>query len=91
MRVGELVVAGAAADIVGRASELAALHELTGTTGLRVAYIHGIPGIGKSTLLRAFAADARDRGATVLVLDCREVEPTPEGFADALASAISPG
>jgi len=87
MRVGELVVAGAAADIVGRASELAALHELTGTTGLRVAYIHGIPGIGKSTLLRAFAADARDRGATVLVLDCREVEPTPEGFADALASA----
>jgi hypothetical protein len=50
--------------------------------------VHGIAGIGKSALVRAFAHDARGRGVRVLELDCREVEPTARGFLDALGSAL---
>lgn len=85
MRVGELLAARAAVEMVGRDTELAALRRLWEASGPRVAHIYGIPGIGKTTLLQAFAAEARDGGATVLWLDCREVEPTPSGFTDALA------
>lgn len=87
MKVGELLAAREAIDMVGRQGELAALHGLLETTGPRVAHVHGIPGIGKSTLLKAFSAEARSSGATVHCLDCREVEPTPDGFSDALARA----
>lgn len=85
MKVGELMAARAAGEMVGREGELAALREMLDADGPRVAHIHGIPGIGKSTLLRAFAREARAGGAAVLQLDCREVEPTPEGFTGVLA------
>src|SRR6478609_6855012 len=56
-------------QFVGREAELALLrHDLTsafaGEGGL--AFIHGDPGIGKTTLARAFALEAGHRGATVL-------------------------
>lgn len=85
MRVGELLTARAAVEMVGRHAELAALRRLWEPSGPRIAHIHGIPGIGKTTLLQAFTAQVRDDGAAVLWLDCREVEPTPNGFAGALA------
>lgn len=85
MKVGELLAAREAIDMVGRQGELVALRGLLGAAGPRVAHVHGIPGIGKSTLLKAFAAEARSGGAKVHLLDCREVEPTPGGFCDALA------
>lgn len=91
MRVGELLAARAAVDMVGRDAELAALRGMLGASGPRVAHIHGIPGIGKTTLLNAFAAEARDDGATVLWIDCHEVEPTPNGFAGAVARAADLG
>src|SRR5262249_37700138 len=53
-----------------------------------VAIVHGIAGVGKSALLRAAAHDARERGATPLLLDGRAVEPTENGFLDALGSAL---
>ena len=65
---------------VGREEELAALHSLLGREGPLVAHVHGIPGAGKSTLLARFADEARDAGATVLLMDCRLIEPTPRGF-----------
>ena len=49
--------------------------------------MHGIAGAGKTALLRAFAADAREAGAAV-VLDCRTVEPTEAGFLAALSAAL---
>ena len=49
--------------------------------------MHGLAGVGKSTLVQAFANEARDRGATVLHLDCRAIEPTERGFLSALADA----
>jgi hypothetical protein len=78
--------------LVGRDLELATLRSLLSPdSSASVAYLHGIPGIGKSHLLAAFA-DAVKHDATVLGLDCRTVEPTERGFMTALAqlAAIPP-
>ncbi len=56
---------------------------LTLEDDVRVIFLHGIPGIGKSALLRAFLSDTRDAGANVIALDCRTVEPTERGLHDA--------
>jgi hypothetical protein len=50
--------------------------------------IHGIGGIGKPTLLSAFAARAHEHGAAVIRLDCRAVEPTERGFLSELSAAV---
>ncbi len=76
-----------AAGLVGREDERAILHQLLGDGGPLVVFVHGLAGVGKSTLVQAFAVEARDRGATVLRLDCRAIEPTERGFLAALASA----
>jgi DNA-binding winged helix-turn-helix (wHTH) protein len=44
--------------------------------------------VGKSTLLQAFADEARELGATVVQIDCRSIEPTPRGFLNTLGSAV---
>jgi len=85
--IRELVEERSAA-IVGRAAEQAALVEALDDGGPLVAFIHGIAGVGKSTLLDAFAAEARAGGATVVRIDCSSIEPTERGFLDALGEAI---
>ncbi len=62
----------------GRQRELELLHEPA-----RVAFVHGIAGIGKSALLDELLAD--DIG--VARLDCRTIEPTERGFRGALGPA----
>src|SRR3712207_6548999 len=64
--------------VVGRERELARLTDAVRAGG--VTYVHGLPGIGKSALLGAFADDARTGGTHVIALDCRAVEPTERGF-----------
>jgi hypothetical protein len=76
-----------AAGLVGRESERAILHQLLAKGGPLVVFVHGIAGIGKSTLVEAFAIEGRAEGATVLRLEGRSVEPTERGFLAALASA----
>jgi adenylate kinase len=56
--------------------------------GPLVVFVHGLAGVGKSTLLEAFAGDARGLGATVVQVDCRSVEPTARGFLNALETAV---
>jgi hypothetical protein len=68
-----------ASTIVGRERELERLHERA-----RVAFVHGIPGIGKSALLDAFLADLPG----VVRLDCRSIEPTERGFVEALGPSM---
>src|SRR3954468_6230771 len=77
-----------AADLPGRDRERAALMALAEDECPLVAIVHGIAGVGKSALLRAAAHDARQRGATVVLLDGRAVEPTEHGFLTALGSAL---
>jgi len=56
--------------------------------GPRLLYVHGIAGIGKTTLLSSFATTARTSGGSVVGLDCRSIEPTERGFLHSLSQAI---
>lgn len=73
---------------MGRASEMARLQEVLAPVGPCVVLLYGLSGIGKTSLLRQFAGSARDRGATVIELDGRQIEPTEQGFLRELGTAI---
>lgn len=75
----------AAARLVGRDRERAALLRLVREDVPAAVFVHGLAGVGKSTLLAAFAADARECGAAVVSLDGRAIEPTERGFLGVLA------
>ncbi len=61
------------------------LARLLGDGAPRVLFLHGPAGSGKSSLLRRFARD-RSGEAGIIILDCRQVEPTEHGFLAALAA-----
>lgn len=87
-RVGDLLAEQASRTFAGRKQELALLLETLGDAGPAVVYVHGIAGIGKSRLISTFADRARGHNATVIVLDCRAVEPTEYGFLRALGTRL---
>ena len=87
-RMSDILAARAHRTFVGRDTELGALETMLMPKGPRVLHVHGIAGIGKSALLARFTTIARARGATVILLDCRHVEPTEQGVLGALAEAI---
>ena len=68
-----------AKDVLGREREL----ELLRDGAAPITWVHGIAGIGKTALLRAFA------GEHVAWIDCRTVEPTEQGFHAALDKALA--
>ena len=86
-RVQDLLDRRVAGNFVGRTEELCSLLEILADEGPVVVHLHGIAGIGKSRLLGVFAESARAEGATVIRLDCREIEPTEAGFLSALGTA----
>jgi hypothetical protein len=87
-RVSDVVAQRSSEAFVGRGAELATLLGCLEPRGPIVILVHGIAGVGKSTLLDAFAARARSRHATVVRIDCRTVEPTERGFLQELKSAV---
>jgi hypothetical protein len=87
-RIGDLLAQRAVESIVGRAEELAALLETLHEGGPLVAHVYGIGGIGKSSLLEAFARRLRTEGVTTIRLDCRAIEPTERGFLHELGAAV---
>jgi hypothetical protein len=80
-----------AGSLTGRDRERAALRALVVAETPLVTVVHGIAGVGKSALLRAFAADTRAEGIPVVVLDGREIEPSPAGVLAALCDALDAG
>ncbi|GAA3610790.1 ATP-binding protein [Nonomuraea rosea] len=52
-------------------------------------FVHGQGGIGKSTLLLEFRARARAAGRRVVLLDGRDVDPSPEGAQRAVRHALN--
>ncbi|MFJ9038833.1 ATP-binding protein [Streptomyces sp. NPDC102406] len=79
---------------VGRRTELALLRDsLAGRPGAAsVLYVHGPGGIGKSTLLRQYAKEARALGRPVVHVDGRALTAAPEAFEKAAAAAVrAPG
>jgi hypothetical protein len=77
-------------SFVGRQKELEFIRSAISADELPfvVVYIHGIGGIGKSTLLQAILNNL-DPDITSINLDCREIEPTQYGFLKALGQALS--
>lgn len=70
-RLAERLRAARQQSFVGRRRELTGFRDaLAGVPGsYAVLYLHGAGGVGKSTLLRRFADEARDAGRTVLEID----------------------
>src|SRR5436190_1064021 len=79
---------GSPPQLVGREAELGSLLTVLDEAGPALIYVHGIAGVGKSALVSGFADRARTAGATVVLLDCRSIEPTDRGFVHSLASAV---
>jgi hypothetical protein len=86
--LGDILSGRALADFAGREREVGALLDLLEKDGPLVAHVHGVTGIGKSSLLAAFAAGASGRGARLVRIDCRAVEPTAQGFLLELSTAL---
>ncbi len=54
-----------------------------------VLHVFGPGGIGKTSLLREFAAIGRDNGMRVAQIDGRNVDPSPDSFLRAVGAALS--
>src|SRR3954469_2598440 len=87
-KLGDILSEHARADFAGREQEVDALFELFEPGGPLVVHVHGVAGIGKSSLVEAFGARARTRGARVVRIDCRAVAPTAEAFLAELSEAL---
>jgi len=87
-KLGDIVSERALAAFAGRAREMEALLQLFEKDGPLALYVHGVAGIGKSSLLEVFAARVRATGGRVVRIDCRTVEPTVQGFLTELSDAL---
>jgi hypothetical protein len=91
MRLGDVLDEARRRTFVGRQAELARFAEaLSGRSSRRVFLVHGVGGIGKSTLLGEFRARAAGAGRPAVVVDGREVDPSPDGVRAALARSLPP-
>ena len=86
--VGQAIVRRGVEGFTGRVQELAVLAEALRRDGPLVVYVHGLGGIGKTSLLNAYAEWAGQQGARIIGVDCRVVEPTERGLLTELAGAL---
>jgi hypothetical protein len=77
-----------ASAFVGREWELARLQSMFEPYGPIVLLLHGVGGIGKSSLMQIFERDAAAHGRQVRRLDCRSIKPIPEGLLDAIGASL---
>ena len=73
---------------VGRDAELARLAGAFEEGGPVMTLVVGLGGMGKSSLLDAFAERLAGQAIPVLRVDCRAVEPTPAGLLSALGQLL---
>jgi RecA/RadA recombinase len=86
--LGDVIDRARRQSFVGRRTELRAFDDaLAGRSPRRVLFVYGPGGIGKTTLLHEMRARARAAGRTTVLLDGREIDPSPEGFTDAVRGA----
>jgi hypothetical protein len=75
---------------VGRAAELTLFRDALNGAGEAVIVVHGPAGIGKTTLLRRMADEARARDRPVIRIDGREVDSPARFEAEAAAALTDP-
>ena len=89
--LGELLAARRRRLFVGRAAELELVRSALDSSGpsFSVLFVHGPGGIGKSSLLDAFARLAEEAGAIVARVDGRTLSPTPPGLLEELGRRLT--
>ncbi len=87
-RFGDLIAEQASRGLMGRETELRRLLQLPEQEKPLVMLVHGLGGVGKSSLLAAYAEHARARGCLVVALDSRNIEPTARSFIRELGNAV---
>ncbi|MEV6303466.1 ATP-binding protein [Actinoplanes sp. NPDC051861] len=76
---------------VGRGEQVVAFDEaLAGRSPHRVLFVHGAGGVGKTTLLLHLRSRAQRAGRTAVYLDGSEMDPSPEGFVQAVGAHTAP-
>lgn len=75
-------------NFVGRTRELATLLEALDDEGPLVTFVHGLGGMGKTSLLNALVETAWSQGVVVIPLDCRTIQPTERELLDAVQSRL---
>jgi hypothetical protein len=88
MKMRDVLAQRASENFVGRTDEMDVLLDTLEKDNPIVVHIHGIGGIGKTSLLDAVTHQARERDVTVVRLDCRSLEPTERGFLRELGAAV---
>jgi class 3 adenylate cyclase len=88
-RISDRLSEVARRSFFGRQAELAVLRGAIESPELPfvVAFIHGPGGIGKSCLLQAALSSIRPEIHSI-VMDCREIEPTPKGLLATLGATL---
>src|SRR5262245_56231752 len=87
-KVRDLLNQRASQFVIGRNQEVAYLFETFNKKAPLVVHLHGLAGIGKTSLLEGFAARAQERKLPIVRLDCRLMEPTERGFLHQLSAAL---
>ncbi|MEU1299260.1 hypothetical protein [Streptomyces shenzhenensis] len=89
---GNVLAALRRETFTGRVAELRLLRELmiNEARGCFVVWLHGMGGVGKSTLLLRFADEARTQGTAVRTIDMRFTDATPDAFRAALEAQGPP-
>jgi hypothetical protein len=88
--IGDVLDARRRRRLVGRRAELELFGSAvaSGSSDLAVLYLHGPGGIGKTSLLDAFAKVATEHGAAVVRLDAREFAATPAAILNAMRGIV---
>ena len=86
-RLSDLLDAARHDSFIGRREQLAAFDAaVAGTSARRILFVHGPGGLGKTTLLMELRVRARKAGREAVLVEGRDVEPSPEGFRAAAGS-----
>jgi hypothetical protein len=87
-RIHEIVADRVNRELVGRESELADLLRFLQEDRAVILHLHGIGGIGKTSVVTALAARARATGIVVAFIDCRGIEPTEQAFLSEMEAIV---
>jgi hypothetical protein len=88
VRLSDRLNAARTAAFTGRATHLAVFLDALAGSPAAVLFVHGPGGVGKTSLLRRYADQARRAGRHVISIDGRDIVPSPAAFESAAAAAL---